>query len=881
MKFEARLRLEIGIIVILMMVIAPIVYFSINNLVETSKWVSHTHHVMENGKSLEKYLVDMETGERGFLITGKEGFLEPYTRGKANFESLMVETKQLVSDNPTQVTRLEKIQEQVKEWINKAANPEIVMRIKMNKNHVTIRDVSLLVEAGTGKNILDDLRGRFDTFISTEKELLYKREKEAKSTAILAINVTIFGTILAAILGVVISVRMSRKLKLGVKEKNYMVQARKLISDEEILLIDNANAPIFGIDAKGMVNQWNQTAVKISGYSKEDVTGHDLVEEFIIEDYKKAVGDVLDNALEGTETANYEFPLHTKDGGRLEILFNATTRRDVEGNITGVIGVGQDITERKLAEEELRRAQALYNQAEKLGKVGHWEWDKKDQKMTTCSEQFAQLYEMTVDEAIEFFSNQKKDSGVVHPEDRDRYEQYIRESEQLKKSVDIEYRIITRTGKERHIRLRSEFEQDDEDNIIKSFGVEQDITELRWKESAMYQAQKMEAVGQLTGGIAHDFNNLLSIIVGNLRFLQESIGEVNTDIQELFEDAMSAVADGAELTQRLLGFSRGRTLIPETKNVNETIEKFTRFLSRTLGEGVELDIELPDEDLFINVDPSQLENALLNLSLNARDAMPEGGKIIISASQYHHGEGDGYGDGDQYNLVFTEDSYIKISVTDTGTGISLEDLQHVYEPFFTTKEVGKGSGLGLSMVYGFTQQSDGTCHIDSTPDEGTTVSMYFPEVMENRAIEKPKDEEIVKVQIRAPSLHRTEVILVVEDEPRVRRVTLRDLRKLGYKTLGAENATMAKTIIESGEHIDLLFSDVLMPGEVDGYMLGRWTDENYPEIKVVLTSGYSKGKADVSSDKAHPFPMIRKPYATDKLAKIIRTTLLEKIKYKV
>jgi len=172
------------------------------------------------------------------------------------------------------------------------------------------------------------------------------------------------------------------------------------------------------------------------------------------------------------------------------------------------------------------------------------------------------------------------------------------------------------------------------------------------------------------------------------------------------------------------------------------------------------------------------------------------------------------------------------------------------------------------MVYGFTQQSDGTCHIDSTLGEGTTVSMYFPEVMENRAIEKPKDEE-------APSLHGSEVILVVEDEPRVRRVTLRDLKKLGYKTLGAENATMAKTIIESGEHIDLLFSDVLMPGEMDGHMLGRWTEENYPEIKIVLTSGFSKGKAGVSIDKAHPFPMIRKPYSVEILAKQIRTTLLE------
>ncbi len=547
--------------------------------------------------------------------------------------------------------------------------------------------------------------------------------------------------------------RMSAQLKQSLEEREQAKQAlqqahdtleirveertaeREQVTAELTQLIDTANAPIFGIDTEGKINEWNQQTAIITGYSKEDVMGRDLVENYITEDYKKPVKQVLDNALKGEELANYDFPLFTKDGKRLEILLNATTRRDMEGNITGVIGIGQD------------------------------------------------------------------------------------------------------------------------------------ITELREKENALNQAQKMEAVGQLTGGIAHDFNNLLSIISGNLRFLQQDIGQSTVEINELFEDAMSAVDDGAELTQRLLGFSRSRSLQPEIKNVNDTIEKFTRFLSRTLGESLELDIDLPDDDLFINIDPSQLENALLNLSINARDAMPIGGKIIISAERYYHGDGDG--DGDKYSSALSEGDYIKISVADTGTGIAAKDLQHVYEPFFTTKEVGKGSGLGLSMVYGFVQQSNGACYISSTPGKGTTVTMYFPEAI---------DDKVLAADIKDKNdlfISGSEVILIVEDEPRVRRVTLRDLNKLGYKTLEAENAAMAKTIIESGEHIDLLFSDVLMPGEMDGHMLGIWTEENYPQIKIVLTSGFSKGKADVSRKKAHPFPMIRKPYTIEKLAKQIRTTLAE------
>lgn len=391
----------------------------------------------------------------------------------------------------------------------------------------------------------------------------------------------------------------------------------------------------------------------------------------------------------------------------------------------------------------------------------------------------------------------------------------------------------------------------------------EDITERKQAEKQLAQAQKMEAIGQLTGGIAHDFNNLLSIISGNLRFLQQDIGEVSIEIEELFEDAMSAVDDGTELAQRLLTFSRGRTLQSEIKNVNETIEKFVRFLSRTLGETIELDVKLSDKNIFINVDPSQLENALLNLTLNARDAMPEGGTITISTTRYHHGDGEGEG------LILPEGDYIKITVTDTGLGISSEDLLHVYEPFFTTKEVGQGSGLGLSMVYGFTQQSGGTCHINSTLGKDTTVSLYFPEVMDNKNIDKkPEDDEEL-------SMRGSEVILVVEDEPRVRRVALRDLKKLGYKTLEAGNANMAKTIIKSGEPIDLIFSDILMPGKINGYKLATWTEKYFPEIKIILTSGYNNGKADVRRNEARPFPFMRKPYSIDKLAKQIRTTLIE------
>ena len=506
-------------------------------------------------------------------------------------------------------------------------------------------------------------------------------------------------------------------------------------ADELTLFVDTANAPIFGIDSGGLVNEWNQASEKITGFTKVEVLGKDLVSEFITDEYKAPVKQVLDNALHGNETANYEFPLYTKTSQRVDVLLNATTRRDVDGVITGVIGVGQD------------------------------------------------------------------------------------------------------------------------------------ITELRQKQAALNQASKMESVGQLTGGIAHDFNNLLSVIDGNLRFLQQDIGNVSDDITELFDDAMSAATDAAELTARLLAFSRNRGLKPELKNANEAIDNFSRFLSRTLGKANELQTELSEEALYIMVDTAQLENALLNLAINARDAMADGGNITLRSERYHCSERADLKENNQAGIMLNPGDYVVVSVEDTGIGIEQEDLVRVFEPFFTTKEIGKGSGLGLSMVYGFIQQSSGQCVVRSKIGEGTKVSMYFPEAQYT-------EQDKSSVDGKKIAFAESEVILVVEDEPRVLKVTSRDLKRLGYRTLEANNASMAKTMIDSGQKIDLVFSDVLMPGDIDGQMLGLWIEKNHPLIKVVLTSGFTKRKTEVGENESS-FPLLRKPYTIEALAKKVSTALFE------
>jgi PAS domain S-box-containing protein len=625
-------------------------------------------------------------------------------------------------------------------------------------------------------------------------------------------------------------------------------------------LIDAANAPIFGIDPEGRVNEWNQSAVAISGFDKAEVMGRDLVVDFITEEYKASVQEVFDLALLGKETANFEFSLYTKDEQRVEVLLNATTRRNVEGDIVGVIGVGQDITEVKRLQLESERSAAELTQLidtanapifgiDPEGRVNEW-----NQSAVAISG-FDKAEVMGRDLVVDFITEEYKAS----------VQEVFDKALLGEDTANFEFPLYTKDEQRVEVLLNATTRRNADGNIVGVIGVGQDITVLREKELALQQSQKMEAVGQLTGGIAHDFNNLLSIIQGNLRFLQEDIGKTDDDIKHLFEDALSAVDDGSELTERLLRFSSNRNLQPTMQGVNITIEKFYRLMSRTIGEKISLDLKLAEEEVFVRVDPSQLDNSLINLVINARDAMPKGGEIIIMAELISYTEATRV--AKQYDVNdLPNQEFVKVSVRDQGEGIEPDIIDRITEPFYTTKDVGAGTGLGLSMVYSFMKASGGFLRINSTVGEGTIVEMYFPSMKEH------KNTLAEEVATSSESI-LSKTILVVEDEPRVRRVAIRTLRGLNYKTIEAENADMAISIIESGKKIDLVFSDILMPGEMDGRMLGDWVKEHYPEIKVVLTSGYSKGKADVKTplgdENLTKYPIVRKPYRLNALADII------------
>ena len=368
----------------------------------------------------------------------------------------------------------------------------------------------------------------------------------------------------------------------------------------------------------------------------------------------------------------------------------------------------------------------------------------------------------------------------------------------------------------------------------------------------------MEAVGNLTGGMAHDFNNLLGVVIGDLDVLR-SVAEEGSEIDQLAKDALDAALRGADLTRRLLAFARRQPLQPERVEANDLIANIMRLISRVLGEAIEVKLTLAPDLWPIFVDPAQLEAAITNLATNARDAMPQGGTLTIAT---RNGELD-----HEYASRHAElapGDYIVIEVTDTGIGISPDIISRIYDPFFTTKETGKGTGLGLSMVFGFLKQSGGHINVYSEPNAGTTFRLYLRRASATEiASEKKTPAEPLK--------QGGETILVVEDNTALRQITVRQIRSLGYHVIEADNAAGALAMLETTP-IDLLFTDVVMPGGFDGFELARSATTRWPGLKVLLTSGFPDTKLNANLEKLRA-RLLSKPFRIAELADTIRAVL--------
>ena len=387
-----------------------------------------------------------------------------------------------------------------------------------------------------------------------------------------------------------------------------------------------------------------------------------------------------------------------------------------------------------------------------------------------------------------------------------------------------------------------------------------DITQRKHAEAQLRQAQKMHAIGQLTGGIAHDFNNLLAVILGNLELLNEEL-TTQPELHDLAQQALRAVDRGAQLTQRLLAFSRRQPLLAQPTDLNKLVLGMLELMRRTLGATIRIETMLASDLEQTLVDPAQFENALLNLVINARDAMPQGGRLTLTTANVLIEEGEA-----ATQAEVRPGPYVMLAVSDTGVGMTAESLERAFEPFFTTKEAGKGSGLGLSMVYGLVKQSNGHITIHSESGRGVTVRLYLPQTAAP-ARPTPKSRAA-----DASIQGRGETILVVEDDDDVRQFAVNALRGLGYMPLPAADAATALQVLEITPHIALLFTDIVMPGEMDGVKLAAEAQRRYPGLRVLLTSGYTE-HAPLRNGHTEAVEVLAKPYRKADLGRKLRMLL--------
>jgi signal transduction histidine kinase/FixJ family two-component response regulator len=524
------------------------------------------------------------------------------------------------------------------------------------------------------------------------------------------------------------------------------------------------------------------------------------------------------------------------------------------------VDLTREITERRQTEALLLKSQSQLSQAQQIAKIGSWEWDIVRDEVS-FSEETRCVYGFARNEDFDM----KKCLERVHPDDVERVKQALTESIQSQKSYVCEHRALLPDGTIHVIQGRGEIVADELGRSVKLFGIVQNVTEahraqeaLRFSEEQLRQSQKMEAVGRLAGGVAHDFNNLLTVINGYCAMALEKKEEVEP-VRKNIEEIQKASERAASLTNQLLAFSRKQVLHPRVLQLNDVVQGMDKMLRRLIGEDVELSTTFDAALGNVKADPGQIEQVIMNLAINARDAMPRGGKLTVSTSNITIDQQTKF-----RNRTLDVGEYIMIAISDNGVGMTDEVKSHLFEPFFTTKGLGKGTGLGLATCYGIICQSGGDIRVYSEPNSGTTFKIYLP-----RTDAAPEPVSTVDSKTMSAG---TESILVVEDDPSVRKLSVIILRNCGYQVQESGNAFEALRFIKKNPHFDLVITDVIMP-QMSGKDLHDQIKSQLPHIKVLLMSGYTDDALAHHGVLDERLSFLEKPFSPAKLARKVREVL--------
>jgi PAS domain S-box-containing protein len=649
-------------------------------------------------------------------------------------------------------------------------------------------------------------------------------------------------------------------------------------------LLSQAPDGFVAITPEGMVAAWNHAAEALLGIPAAAAIGQSVA-SVLPEALHRRLIEVIATGVATPAMQREDMALEFSGGVRwLEVSFAPVW--DEAGELATMSVSLRDVTERRGAERKLQESEARFRTLT----------ETLPQLVWTCSP--GGRCEYLSRQWVEYTGLPEANQlglawldRVIHPDDRERTLEHWLGAVAGDHPYDLDFRIRGADGTFRWFKTRGTPIQADDGHIIQWFGTCTDIEEIvRARESlarsaeeleqrvademarravaeeALRQAQKMEAVGQLTGGIAHDFNNLLQGITGSLDLLQRRVrqGRVS-EIERFIAGAMTSAGRASALTHRLLAFARRQPLDPRPVRANPLVTSMEDLLRRTLGETVSLELVLAGGLWLTLCDPNQLESSILNLAINARDAMPDGGQLTIETCNTH------------IDAVYAANhadvrpgQYVCVCVTDTGYGMSADTISKAFEPFFTTKPIGQGTGLGLSMIYGFARQSEGFAKIYSEVGKGTTVKLYLP-----RFRGEIEGDEVAALGSDLPKAEAGETVLVVEDEPVVRSLIVDVLQELGYAALEAHDGPSGLKILQSRIRIDLLITDIGLPG-LNGRQIADAARQRRPELKVLFMTGYAENAALASGILEPGMAMVTKPFAMDDLAARIRRTIEER-----